>query len=206
MSRICQSGFALALSVILVACSTTTRTASAPDTSGSDGRSFKNILVIGVANDYDGRTRFERDLVSELKASGPNATAYYSAVGGNKPIDRQTIEELAKSESFDAVLITKVLNRDTKSTVKTGSSATKATRMDGRAVDLFRYEYQELNEPMRLDVGLSVTLSSELFAISDGQKVWAIEARISDKDMISEIVDEAVATIIRRLRRDGLIG
>jgi hypothetical protein len=188
-----------------VACSTPTRTSSTPGATNSDGRVFGNILVIGVANDYDGRARFERELATELKSLGINGTAYYSAVGGNKPINRQAIEALVKSDGFDAVLITKVLNRETTSTEKTGSAATKTTRKNGRAVDLFRYEYEELNEPVTLNIGLTVTISSELFAASDGQKVWSVESRISNKEMVSKIVDEAVSTVIKHLKSAGVI-
>ena len=206
MRRIHQSFLLAVLSSIAIACSTPAETVTVPATADSSNKVFGNILVIGVADDYDGRARFERELVTELKALGASATTYYSAVGGNKPIDRNTIEKLVTSDNFDAVLITKVLNREFTSKVLAGSSETRAVRKDGGVVDLFRYEYQELNEPMTLDIKMSVSISSEMFATSDGQKVWAIEAEISPKEMTSQIVDEAVSTISRRLKKDGLIG
>jgi hypothetical protein len=190
------------LSVFLISCAAQTQTAA---DSRADNRSFTNVLVIGVANDYNARAQFERNVVSELKASGMNSAAYYSVVGGNKPIDRATIDELIVAEGFDGVLITKVLNRDTQSTIKTGSTATRATRKEGRAVDLFRYEYQELNEPATLDIDLTVTISSELFSVTDGEKVWEIEAQISEKEALGDIVAEAVTTVIRRLRKDEYV-
>ena len=205
MRQIRQYCFIVALSVFLVACSTPTRTSSTPGSTNSEGRVFGNILVIGVANDYDGRARFERELASGLKSLGTSASAYYAAVGGNKPIDRQTIDELVKSDGFDAVLITKVLNRETTSTVKAASSTTRATRKDGRAVNLFRYEYEELNEPATLEAGLAVTISSELYAASDGQIVWSVESRIPNQEMISQIVDEAVSTVIKQLKSARVI-
>ena len=190
------------LSVFLISCAAQTQTT--PD-SRADNRSFTNVLVIGVANDYNARAQFERNVVSQLKTSGLNAAAYYSVVGGNKPIDRPTIDELIASEGFDGVLITKVLNRDTQSTMKTGSAATRTTRKEGRAVDLFRYEYQALNEPATLNIDLTVTISSELFSVTDGEKVWEIEAQISEKEALGDIVAEAVTTVIRRLRKDEYV-
>jgi hypothetical protein len=53
---------------------------------------------------------------------------------------------------------------------------------------------------------MSVTLSSEVFAVESRNRVWAIESDISKKEVISQLVDDAVATIVRRLQKDGLIG
>jgi hypothetical protein len=163
------------------------------------------LLVIGVAHDYDGRARFERRLVAQLGTRGTSATAYYVAVKGNKPITREAIEELVKSQNFDGVIITKVVNRDTDAQVKSGGAATKTVRKDDGALKLFRYDYQELNEPATLNINVSITILSELYETRNGDNVWALETQISKKEMVSEVVDDAVAKILRRLQKDRLI-
>lgn len=206
MRQVRQLSFLLVLSALLAGCSTPARTVSVHDAANYQGASFNNILVIGKAEDYDGRARFERELVSQLTAIGAKAKAYYLAVGGNKPIDRETIEELVKTEKFDAVLITKVLHRDVDTTVKVGSTATKAVRKDEGALHLFRYDYEELNEPMTLNIEVSIDLSSELFDTSDGELIWAIETRVSNKELVSKIIDEVVAQIVQELKKNRLVG
>ena len=196
----------VALAAFLSACSAPTRTVSTVPGSGYEGAGFNNILVIGVANDYEGRAMFERKLAAQLRSSLVKASAYYSVVGGNKPIDRESIEELVNAEGYDAVLISRVLNRESDASTKTGSAGAKAIRKDGRPINLFRYDYEELNEPMLLNIDLTVTLSTELFEATDKQNVWAIESTISDKDMLEDLIDEAVERIVKRLRRDRLIG
>lgn len=200
MSNTCRILMSLTLAVLISACSTPAATKSTSAAGSETLNRIENILVVGVAQDYDGRARFERTLVSELKNRGLEASAYYQAVGGNKPIDRETIESLVKSDDFDAVLITRVVNRDTETSVKTGSAATKTVRKDNA---LFRYNYQELNEPETLNISLSLKISSQLFDASNGDVIWELETTISQKDMISEVVDEAVEKISRRLDRDG---
>lgn len=197
---------AIALAALLVACSAPTRTVSTVATASPEGVSFSNFLVIGVANDYEGRAMFERKLAAQLRSAGAEATTYYSIIGGNKPIDRASIEELVQNEGYDAVLISRVLNRDSDTSIKAGSAGAKAIRKDGRPINLFRYDYEELNEPMMLNIDLTVTLATELFETTDKEMIWSIESTISDKDMLEELVDEAVDTIIRRLNRDRLIG
>ena len=206
MRRLRFSGFVFALCVVFAGCSASTGSVKSSGIADYQGAAFTKILVIGVANDYDGRARFERLLVSKLAEHDVAAVAYYRAMGGNKPIDKESIRQLVEAEGFDAVLITRVLNRDNTAAVKSGSVATKSTRLDEGALHLFRYDYEELNEPETLSVEMSVTLSSEVFAVESRNRVWAIESEISKKEVISQLVDDAVATIVRRLQKDGLIG
>lgn len=191
-------------SLFMSAC--TTPSVSTQSTTSYTGPGFKNILVIGVANDYEGRALFERRLASELKTTATNATALYSVGGGNKPIDRSAIEALVEKNGYDAVLISRVLNRDTAATVKEGSADSKATRRDGGAINLFRYDYEELNEPPTLDLSVSVTISTELFAADNSERIWAIESAISGQDGIGSLVAEAVETISRQIRKAELVG
>jgi hypothetical protein len=50
-----------------------------------------------------------------------------------------------------------------------------------------------------------ITISSELYETSNGDKVWTFESQLAKKDMVSEVVDDAVSKIMRRLRKDRLI-
>ncbi len=209
MPRIRQRPLFLALAALSVGisgCSASTGSVTSERASSHEGTRFNNILVIGVAADYEGRSRFERKLASKLRASGTAATAMYVAAGGNKPIEREAIEDLVKNNGYDAVLISRPLSRDADASMKTGSVATKAVRRDGRPIDLFRYDYEELNEPVTWNVDLSITISTELFAASDSQKVWAVETDVSKKESLEDLINEASEKIVRRLKRDKLIG
>lgn len=198
MHRNYQPAFILSLCFLVVGCSASTGNTSSETT-------FKNLLVIGVAHDYDGRSRFERTLATQLGNRGTSATAYYVAIKGNKPIDRESIENLVKTEGFDGVIITRVLNRDTDASMKTGGAATKTVRKDQGALKLFRYDYEELNEPATLNVNVSITISSELYETGNGDKVWEFESQLAKRDMVSRVIDDAVDKIMRRLRRDRLV-
>jgi hypothetical protein len=110
--------------------------------------SYNDILVIGVGGDYNNRAAFERAMVSRIKAEGATATAWYSVVGRNRPIDRSTVSASVKSRGFDAVLLTRVISQDTSVSMGGDSSETKVTRKSAdRAIDLFRYDYDEESRP-----------------------------------------------------------
>ncbi len=169
--------------------------------------SYSDILVIGVAGDYDNRAAFERAMVSRIKAEGAAATAYYTVVGRNKPITRNTVSTVVKSRGFDAVLLTRVLSQSSNASVKGGTTDTKVSRMEAdRVIDLFRYDYEELTEPSDINISSTVTLSAEMFSGPDETRMWAIESTISDKENVGQIIEAAADTIMGQLKNDNLIG
>jgi len=168
--------------------------------------SFSNVLVIGVADDYDARAQFERQVVAGIRASGAGATAYYTVIGHNPAVTRSDVSNAIRSRNFDAVLMTRVKGQESSVSVKRGSSETKTTRRNENAFDLFRYDYEVLNEPDRVEVNTTVVLVTELYAAADEKKVWAIESSSFYKSDVSAIIDSEVDAIVSRLRRDRMIG
>ena len=207
MNRTHKRSFLMALiasAAVCTGCASSTGTVVTDVQPAVAGTLFENILVIGVANNYEGRAHFEGQLVSELRAAGTTATAMYVAAGGNKPIEQQAIEKLVRANGFDAVLISRVVNRSTSAAMKTGSTETRSVRKGG-GIDLFRYDYEEINGPATVDVDMSIVFTTELFAASDSQRAWAIEASISHKEHLEQVINEAADIIVRRLKRDRLI-
>ncbi len=73
--------------------------------------SYGDILMIGVAGNYTNRAAFERAMISRIKAAGAAATAYYTVGGRNPPITRDVVSSVIRSQSFDAVLLTRVISQ-----------------------------------------------------------------------------------------------
>ncbi len=195
------------IALLVASCASGPRTVASADVPEYDGPGVKKILVIGVADNYESRSRFERKLASDLRNAGTDATAYYVLTGGDTPIIREEIEEGAAREGFDAVLISRVTNRESAAQMKTGPAGAKSTRWDAdKPLDLFRYDYEELNEPDTLDVNVNITIRSELFALPAGDKVWSIETSLTDAKTLSEIIDSTSSAVVRRLQSDGLVG
>ena len=194
------------IATLVASCSSGPKTVASADVPSYAGSGVRKILVVGVADNYESRTRFERKLASDLRYAGAQATAYYVLTGGDKPIIREAIEESAIEQGFDAVLISRVTNRDSDAKMKSGPAGAKATRRDAeKPLDLFRYDYEELNEPDMLDVNVNITIRSELFSLPAGDKLWSVETSLSDVKTLSEIINETSAAVVGRLKSDGLI-
>lgn len=168
--------------------------------------SYSDILVIGVAGDYDNRGVFERAMVSRIKATGAQATASYT-VFGRQPINRNIVSAAVQSRGFDAVLLARIISQATELSLQDGSSQTKVSRKEAsRAIDLFRYDYEELSDPGDLVISSTVVLSVEMFHGGDEARMWAIESTISDMDNVGQLIEKAVDIIMAQLRKGRLIG
>ena len=187
------------------ACGPSNSTRSTFDGPDYSGPAFTRVLVVAVAGDYNNRADFERMLARELAANGTTATPYYTLVDMNAPIDRPSVKEQVQAGKFDSVLITQVVNRDVDSEIKAGSSATKTTRHEGGGVELFRYDYEELNEPATVSMDLNVVIDVEMFSVKSKGLVWAIESDLSHHESREELMLDAIDIVARELRRDGLV-
>ncbi len=193
----------LALTIACASPATTTRTLEDPAYADAV---FNNFLVIAVGENYDARAQFERQLVAAIKSHGGTATAYYTIVGNKAQLVRDDISKAINDGGFDAVLVTRVKGQQSTVDVVSGAPETKTTRRSGTAFDLFRYDYEEMNDPDTVEVSTSVVVVCELYATGDEKKIWAIESSASGTDGTGVLIDKEVETIIRHLEKDKLIG
>jgi len=189
---------------LITGCAATSSTGSGSGQT-SELRSYSNFLVIGVAGSYDSRAQFERSAVSGLRAEGSAASAYHVVVGGNKPINRESVQAAIQSGDFDAVVVTRALNTDTDVGARSAVTGTKVTRKDGGILDMFRYDYEEMNEPLAIQVNTRVTFAVELYDAVSEQLVWSEESVSRKSDNVGLLIDETAATVVKLLERNDFI-
>ena len=170
------------------------------------GTRFSNVLVIAVADNYDARAQFERTVSSGIRATGAQATPYYTVIGHNPPVTVNDITNAVRSRKFDAVLFTRVSGSTESIEVKEGAASGKSTVIGGSVIDVFRYDYEEYQEPENVRIGAEVALVTELYAAQDQKKIWVIESSSFDRTSIQQIIDNAAEAIVKKLRSDRLVG
>ena len=177
----------------------------APD-SGPAASAFQNFLVIGVAGDYDSRAQFERMLVSGLRAEGVAARPYHIVVGGNKPLSRDAVLAAIADNDFDAVVITRVVDSESDVNVKSTVTGTEVKRKDGGLANLFRYDYEQYDDPLTLTLDMRVTFGTELYSAASQDLVWTAESTGPKVDNLGLLIDNTAETVVRQLRRARMIG
>jgi len=190
------------VAALMSGCASSPNATRPGDYQDQDNTSFSNFLVAGIADNYTNRAQYERTVVSLLKSRGASATAYYQAVGGSTPIARDAVRDILAENSYDAVLVTRVLGTELRADIKSGSAAAKTTRRDDRPIDFFRYDYEELDEPGTLEVRTDARLPAELYRATDENLIWSMEVSSKRADNIGEIIDDVAEKVVNRLRRD----
>jgi hypothetical protein len=174
-------------------------------TSGTGDSGYRNFLVLGIADNYSNRAYYEREVAAELRGLGATATPYYQAAGSNAPIDRDSVRSVVRSAGFDAVLVTRILDRSADVGLEQGSVAARATRRDDRPFDFFRYDYEQLGEPGTLSIETAVTVAGELYEAGSEEQVWATTLESPGASDIGELIEETAAGVVRRLDRARFI-
>lgn len=193
----------IAVSAIATGCAATSTTSAGSDLAKV---SYSSFLVIGVAGDYNNRAYFERRVVSGIRAKGSSARAFHVVAPGNKPMTRDAVKDAIDSGGFDAVIVTRLLDTSSDLDVKSTVTDTKVTRKDGGLLDLFRYDYEDIDEPISMAINTKITLATELYSAASEQMVWSFKSVGSQSENDGKLIDDTAATIVNRLDRDHLIG
>lgn len=158
---------------------------------------FSNLLIIGVAGDYESRALYERSLASAFDDLGARTTAYFTVVGRRPVLTRAALETAILAREFDAVLLTRQKGQDRADLV--------ANRPVGAGFDLFRYDYDELNGAASIQQASAITFVTEIYSTANHEKVWAIESLSFDKNTATELIEEQAAMVAQQLRLDGIL-
>ena len=130
---------------------------------------FNSVLVISVTGDYATRASVERDLVASISSGGVNASAWYTVVGRRPQVTRSLIQDTIRSRGYDAVLFVRQKGQEQEDLAP--------LRPVGAALDLFGYDYDELNRDEQIEQSRAITFVAELYDANAQQKV-SVSARI----------------------------
>jgi hypothetical protein len=179
---------------------------TAQTSTNSNNSAYQNILVLAIADDYNGRAQYERAVASGLRKQGIAATPYHEAVGGSGDISREKARELIDAQGFDGVLVTQVRSSSSVVNVAQDSAGKKVSRLDDRPVDFFRYSYEELDEPGAISLLAEATLDTDLHAATDSSIVWSFSWSSKGAKNVGILIDESADAVVRRLKRDKQLG
>lgn len=174
---------------------------------------YENVLVISLFKSFDARRYLEKEIVDQLEERGVNAIASTSMMDTRTPVNRETFLAMVESQGSDAVLVTQLVNLDTKTKMK--DSRPEATYKVGPAYSSFYYNMwdvrlDEYTEPQIMELKHSIALATQVFSVASKEPVWTIESvtklkyDFDNRGGGTAIADEA-KSIVSHLSRDGLL-
>jgi hypothetical protein len=187
---------------MLAACGGTSTVTADAHTS----KQFGNFVVIGIAGNYDNRAHLERQVVSQLRREGAQASTYYSVIGGNRPVTKEDVQSVVEKHGFDAVLAIRRIDSDVELQVTKSRTAIDATPIGGRFLNLFRSDYTDYTMAGSVDLAARATLAVELYDVTIQDIVFSFDHETRQDTDIGLLIDETAAAVVRRLNREKLIG
>ena len=188
-----------AMVVMASACATTTPVSTIIKTLHDiEGAApFGNILVVSVAGDIPTRTEFEQEVAIAISTDATVASPFYTIVGRTPQLTRSVLNNVVAAREFDAILLTRLQGQDRTDLVP--------NRPTGRLFDLYLYDYAELNFPVSIEIGSTVSFVVEVYDTRAEKKVWAIESLIFESKSVESAVTEQIAAISAEILKDGLL-
>jgi hypothetical protein len=167
---------------------------------------YTRILVVGAHAETGTRRTFEDSVVRALASLGAEARSSLAAMDETASIDRESIVAAVRETGADAVLVTRVVDIESRSEVEQGQTqAELARRNDVPLADFFRYEYIESPDAMTVTTVRTVILDTDVYDAASEKKVWSVESTSFDKQTAYGVIDGVARAISAELARDGLI-
>lgn len=196
--------------LILAACSSGPQVTTVQALSETADAPYNNVLVVSLFKSFDARRYLEKDIVKELENLGVRAVASTSLMDTRTPVTRETFLAMVDSLDSDAVLVTQLVNLQSKGKMKDMRPEVTYNVRPTYYFNVWSVEQAEYVEPQGLELTHNLVLGTQLFSVRDLSPVWAIESKtkiVAAHDMrgdVSVITDEARA-IVSHLSRDGLL-
>ena len=166
---------------------------------------LQKILVVAIHDDRNMRARFERLLANTIVERGGSARAITSEIGTDKVLDESLVASVAKDIGADGILVISVKSSESSLELKKGRSEFRKDRKSDGLADFFRYDYTEIADPDEVKLTRTVILTSDLYLLDDGKKVWSIESTSFKRDNVEQVLNDEAGAIAGRLDRDRLI-
>ena len=166
-----------------------------------------NILIIGVSEQAVVRRQFEDSFVKELAARGISARPSYQVLSDEQISSKDALETALRSQSMDAVLITRVIGVEQIDTYTPPTYTYTPSTFDRHYRDYHSYYNHavQVATPGYWDKYEVLKLESNLYDAASQQLIWSIQSESFDPRSARQLIDDQITVAIKSLRNTGLI-
>jgi hypothetical protein len=192
--------------VVIAGCASADRVVRLYEDPSFDRGPLANVLVVGVHENATLRRRFESNVAERFRATSTGAVPSLNLMRAADAISHERLVAIVQRERFDAVLVSRLVDVQTRVETREGRTTAVAQRRDNIPLaDFFRYDYVEYQDPMEVTTVRTVVLVSDLYDVATEQRVWSAETTSFEKTRVDEIIDGIATAVTGALRRDGFV-
>ena len=198
--------FAIANILLLISCAsidTSSNTSTWKDPNFST--TISKVLIIGIHSDQEERGLYEDTLVKLLKTTGVQSVSSISIFPRDKALSQDMISSIIKSDGFDSVLVTRVINEasDSRNALTRRNFPVRAYRRN--LYDFYNRSYPIVHSPNYYQSNTTLSLETNLYSAINSSLVWSNQSGTFNQAYIKDVSDDISKSVISSLARDHLI-
>lgn len=197
--------FCFSAALLLAACASATVTSTWRDP--ADSGTVRKVLVMGISAQSANRRIFEDAFVKALGAKGAEAVASYTLLPELGPASREPVEALLRQSGADALVVTRLVKRDTRTQVHQNPVPVTPARVPLSASLYGWYPgmwsgYYEPPTVYQYDVAV---LETQLFRAAGGSLAWSAASELVPSGRLAEDVSRVAGDLASAMAKDGLL-
>ena len=173
------------------------------------GEQFKNILVLALNGKSEGRLEFEDLLVEAIARPGIQATQSYVFLArpDATPIDINDLKTVIREHKFDAIVVARLVKRETKTTYVPGQVYTPVPYY-GTFYGYYGAVYPVVYSPGYLQKENIAQVETNFYATAkpDGELVWTGTTNAFNAHSPMKVIKKLVEVVIKGLEKQNVIG
>jgi hypothetical protein len=206
--------FLVAISALTACNKTSTNISQSYRNPGFEETVFKNLLVIGVAENQESRQAFEDAFAKAIADEGGRAQASWVLLPQSTQLEEEQIRAAIEGKNFDGVLITRLLSVDKEQEyVEPKAYNNPRTRYYAGGGGLYGHgfygfygtTYAKVHEPGYFETSTTLRLETNLYSLATNGLVWTGQSETIDPESIPDARASMTAAVAKRLKEERLI-
>ena len=191
----------LVLMFVAASCATTTLTKVWKDPNVEMG-TIKKMMVVGIAKDPGMRRSFEDTFAQSLAAHGVSVIKSYEVITLEELNDKKGAAEKIRTLGADAVLATRLINKETVETYYLRHVADAYGRWGG----YYGMGYSSMIDPGYIVSEQVARLETNVYDIKTEKLAWtALSDTWIDQAEQDRLIADFIGVMVKRMTKDGLI-
>jgi hypothetical protein len=193
----------------LTSCAANTQLTSSWADPAAAGRSYKKIVVVGVSPKSPIRHEYEDAFTRELAARGIEATPSYNFGGSGGQLDKDAAVAKLKEIGADAVLVTRLVDKETVNTYypPSYSSVAAPSPYYGGWYGYYSMGYSYMTSPGYVEENKVYRVETNLYDINGDKLIWSglTETTLISGDAPDSEISPMIATLAYDMEKHKVI-
>jgi len=192
------------LAALLSSCANTKLTSVWMDNSAA-GKSYKDLLIIGIAKEEHNRRLFEQTFASELGNLGVESAVSYELLPAGTEINKETVSKAIAGKEIDAVIVTHMVGVEEKTIYRQNLDYRPTYGYYNGLYNYYPHVHTYVNQPGYYTTHEIVTLETNLYDVASENLVWSARSETFAPESADEVVNDLIDLVIKDLSDKKLI-